>query len=150
MANTYTQLYYHIVLGVEWRRNLIAKEWKIELYKYISGIVRNENEKLLKINGVPNHVHLLLSTRGNCNLSELIRIIKCNSSKWINERKNIRGNFRWQKGYGAFSVGQSEVKRIENYIDRQEEHHARKSFRNEYREILNDNGVDYREEYIFD
>ena len=150
MANTYTQLYFHIVLGVDWRRNLIADEWKVDLYKYIAGIIIKKNEKPMITNGVADHIHILLSTKGNCNLSDLIRVIKCNSAKWINDQGFVKGKFKWQLGYGAFSVSQSQVKRVINYIKNQGNHHARKSFRKEYRELLDAYEVEYKEKYLFD
>ena len=93
MANTYTQIYFHIVFAVKGRNNIILSKWKDELYKYISGIISNKNQKLFTINGMPNHIHLLIGTKPNCNLSDLIRDIKSNSSKWINEKQFINGKF---------------------------------------------------------
>ena len=101
MANTYTQLYFHIVFAVRGRQNHISPKWKEELYKYISGVVTNKGQKLMTINGIPNHIHLLIDTKPNCNLSDLIRDIKANSSKWINEKRFINGRFMWQKGFGG-------------------------------------------------
>jgi REP element-mobilizing transposase RayT len=149
MANTYTQLYFHIVFAVKGRQNLISAEWKVELYKYISGIVANKNQKMLILNGVPNHIHLLLSMTPDCNLSDLVREIKCNSSKWINEKGFLRGRFQWQLGFGAFTVSQSGVSNVINYIKHQENHHRVKTFQEEYIEYLIDNDVDYKPEYIF-
>lgn len=92
MANTYTQLYIHVVFSVKYRRNHIHKTWQEELYKYISGVVSNHNQKLMIIGGMPDHVHILLGTRPNCNLSDLVRIIKANASKWINDKKKVNQN----------------------------------------------------------
>lgn len=150
MANTYTQLYFHIVFAVKGRRNHIAPNWKDELYKYISGIISNNNQKLFIINGMPNHIHILLGTKPNCNLSDLVRDIKANSSKWINENKFIQGKFEWQLGFGAFTVSQSGVPYVVNYIKNQEEHHRNKTFRDEYIDILKKNDVDYKNQYLFD
>ena len=99
MANTYTQLYFHIVIVVKNRTMLISKKWKENLFKYISGIITNKNQKLMIINGMPDHLHLLLGLKPDCNLSDIIRDIKSNSSKWINENKFCVGKFEWQTGF---------------------------------------------------
>ena len=116
MANTYTQLYFHIIFAVKRRENYISSEWKNELYKYITGIVSNKKQKLMIINGMPNHIHILIGTKPNCNLSDLVRDIKANSSKWINEKKFIKQRFEWQTGFGAFTISQSQIPKIVNYI----------------------------------
>ena len=149
MANTYTQLYFHIVFAVKGRENRIVSELKEELYKYISGIISNKNQKLMIINGMPNHIHLLIGTKPDCNLSDLIRDIKANSSKWINENKLVNRKFEWQLGFGGFTVSPSSVKNVIEYIKNQEIHHAKKSFRKEYIEFLTDYKIDFKPEYIF-
>lgn len=149
MANTYTQLYFHIVFAVKGRENLIAVKWKDELYKYISGIISNKNQKLMIINGMPNHIHLLIGTKPTCNLSDLVRDIKANSSKWINEKRFVKGKFEWQTGFGAFTVSQSGVNNVINYIKNQEEHHKVKTFKEEYIDFLKANEIDYNTEYVF-
>ena len=150
MANTYTQLYFHIVFAVKGRENLISEKWKEELYKYISGIIANKEQKLMIINGMPNHVHLLVSTKPSCNLSDLVRDIKANSSKWINDKNFVQGKFEWQTGFGAFTVSQSGVNAVINYIKNQEKHHSSKSFKEEYIDFLESYEVDYNSKYIFD
>lgn len=149
MANTYTQLYFHVIFAVKGRDNLISKKWKEELYKYISGIVSNKEQKLMIINGMPNHIHLLLSTKPNCNLSDLVRDIKSNSSKWINSKQFISGKFEWQTGFGAFTVSQSGVNSVIDYIKNQENHHGKKSFREEYIDFLASYEVEFNSDYIF-
>lgn len=149
MANTYTQLYFHIVFAVKGRKNRLAPQLKEELYKYISGIISNKNQKLMIINGMPNHIHLLIGTKPDCNLSDLVRDIKANSSKWINENKLVNGKFEWQLGFGAFTVSPSSVKNVIEYIKNQEMHHAKKSFREEYIEFLTVYEIDFKSEYIF-
>ncbi|NQX81143.1 MAG: IS200/IS605 family transposase [Flavobacteriaceae bacterium] len=149
MANTYTQLYFHIVFAVKGRQNKISTNWKDELYKYISGIVSNQNQKLMIINGMPNHIHLLIGTKPNCNLSDLIRDVKTNSSKWIDQRKFMNGKFEWQTGFGAFTVSQSGISNVVEYIKNQEKHHAKKTFKEEYIEFLNAYHIDFKSEYIF-
>ncbi len=149
MANTYTQLYFHIVFAVKGRSNLIAANWKDELYKYITGIITNNNQKLMIINGMPNHVHLLIGTKPTCNLSDLVRDIKANSSRWINEKRFVNGKFEWQAGFGAFTVSQSGIKNVIDYIENQEKHHQIKTFKEEYVDFLKAYDIEYKTEYIF-
>lgn len=150
MANTYTQLYFHVVFAVKGRQNLISIQWKDELYKYIAGIINNKSQKLLIINGMPDHVHLLLSSSPNFNLSTLVGEVKSNSSRWINENRYVRGKFAWQIGFGAFTVSQSQLTVVTNYIKKQEIHHKTKSFREEYIEFLEAYKIDYDDKYIFE
>lgn len=149
MANTYTQLYFHLVFAVKGRKSLIGKGWKDELYKYITGIIKNKGQKLLIINGMPDHLHLLLSTQPSCNLSDLVRDIKSNSSNWISERSFVKGKFEWQTGFGAFTVSQSGVNKVISYIKDQEIHHGSKSFIEEYKGFLKAYEIDFKPEYIF-
>lgn len=150
MANTYTQLYFHVVFAVKGRANLISTKWKEELYKYITGIVTNKNQKLIAINGMPDHIHLLIGMKPDANLSDLIRDVKANASKFINEKKFVPGKFEWQTGFGAFTLGQSQMDTIINYIRTQETHHQTKSFREEYVEFLKRYEIDFKAEYVFD
>ncbi|MGO2357075.1 IS200/IS605 family transposase [Mesonia sp.] len=149
MANTYTQLYFHIVFAVKGRNNLISINWEEELYKYITGIISNKNQKLMIVNGMPNHIHLLIGTKPNCNLSDLVRDLKANSSKWINEKRFVRGKFEWQRGFGAFTVSQSGVSNVIKYIKNQKEHHYQKTFREEYLEFLKTYEIDFDDKYVF-
>ncbi len=150
MANTYTQLYVHVVFAVKGRANLIAHGRKEELYKYISGIISHKNQKTMIINGISDHIHLLIGLKPDSNLSDLIRDIKANSSKFINEKKWIEGKFEWQTGFGAFSVGQSQIEKVVQYIQNQEEHHRKKTFREEYVDFLKAYKIDYKTDYIFE
>ena len=150
MANTYTQLYVHVVFAVKGRANLISLKWKTKLYQYITGIITNKNQKLMIINGMPDHLHLLIGLKPDCNLSDLVRDIKANSSKWINENKFLAVKFEWQTGFGAITVGQSQIQTVINYILNQEEHHRKKTFKEEYIKFLNACQIDYKTEYIFD
>jgi REP element-mobilizing transposase RayT len=136
MANTYTQLTVHVVFAVKHRENLIRKEVREELYKYIAGIVQNKNHKILSINGVQDHVHILIGLNPSLALSDLVRDIKNNSSKFINEKKWAVGKFQWQEGYGAFSYSRSQRAQLIHYIQNQELHHKKSSFREEYLEML--------------
>ncbi len=123
MANTYSQLYIQIVFAVKGRQNLISKNNKDEIYKYITGIITNQKQKLIAINGMPDHIHILVGIKPDISLSDLVRDIKSSSSKFINEQKWINGKFEWQTGFGAFSYGHSQLTNIIKYIENQEEHH---------------------------
>jgi len=150
MADTYSQLYFHIVFAVKKRALLIDQSWKDDLYKYITGIISNKSQKLMIINGMPDHVHMLISTKPDCNLSDLVRDIKSNSTKWINETGLIKSKFSWQNGFGAFTVSQSQLNKVIRYIENQEQHHSSKSFKEEYVDFLKAYQIDYDEEYIFE
>lgn len=150
MANTYTQIYIHIVFSVHVRQNLIKREWKVRLHKYITGIVKNEKQKLIVINSMPDHIHLLIGIKPDVSVSDLVRVIKSNSSKFINEQRLTRGRFGWQEGFGAFSYSHSQLDTVIKYILNQEQHHTRKTFRQEYLEILKKFAVDYNEKYVFE
>lgn len=150
MANTYTQLYIHIVFAVKGRQNLIHQTWKDELCKYICGIVNNNKQKVYAIGGMPDHIHLLVSISPTISVSDLVREIKANSSKWINEKKFTPGKFQWQEGFGAFSYAQSQVSAIVHYINNQEQHHHKKTFREEYVELLEKFNLEYDKQYLFD
>lgn len=149
MANTYSQIHLHFVFAVKYRAGIIDKSWKNELYKYISGIISNNNHKLLAINGVSDHVHILVGMRPMQSVSDLLQDIKGGSSKWINEQKLVKGKFEWQEGYGVFSYGKSQVKDVIKYIENQEEHHRKHTFRSEYTEFLKKFEVEYDEKFIF-
>lgn len=149
VANTYTQIHIHAVFSVQNRECVIGNQWKEELYKYISGIIRNNNHKVLAINGMPDHIHILFGMRLSQSLSDLLQDIKGSSSKWINDRKFVRGKFSWQEGYSAFSYGKSQLPQVIYYIEKQEEHHRKKTFMEEYKEFLDAFGVEYDGRYIF-
>ena len=150
MADTYTQLYFHIVFAVQKHARMIDKSWKDDLYKYITGIISNKSQKLMIINGMPDHVHILISTKPDCNLSDLVRDIKSNSTKWINENRLIKSKFAWQNGFGAFTVSQSQLKKVIRYIENQKQHHRSKSFKEEYVDFLKAYQIDYNEQFIFE
>lgn len=149
MANTFTQIHLHLVFGVQNRASLISPEWEARLYKYITGIIQNNGHKLLIINGMPDHIHILIGMRPTQSLSELMQDIKGNSSKWINENKLVKGKFSWQQGYGAFSYDKSQIPKLINYINTQKNHHKKVSFIEEYKRVLDDFGVSFDEKYIF-
>jgi REP element-mobilizing transposase RayT len=149
MANTYTQIHIQFVFAVKYREGLIHLSFKDELYQYITGIIKNHHHKLLAINGMPNHLHILVGMRPTQSISDLMQDIKGSSSKWINEKKFLKVKFEWQEGYGAFSYSKSQVNSVINYIKNQEQHHATKSFRQEYLEFLELFEVVYDERFIF-
>jgi putative transposase len=149
MANTYTQIHIQAVFSVQNRECIILKSWKDELFKYITGIVQNNNHRLLAINGMPDHVHLLFGLRPAQSLSDLMQDIKGSSSKWINEKRFVRGKFSWQEGYGAFSYSKAELPNVLSYIDNQQIHHRKKTFTEEYLEMLKEFEIEYDERYVF-
>ena len=149
MANTYTQIQIHAVYAVKHRHALIQKKWQTELHKYTTGIITNQGHKLLAINSVQDHLHLLIGMRPVQSLSDLMEEVKRSSSKWINEKQLASHHFNWQAGFGAFSVGSSSIPVVVNYIMNQEEHHRKKTFREEYLELLKEYDINFDERYIF-
>jgi putative transposase len=149
MANTYTQIYIHIVFAVQGRQNFLKTENKEEVQKYITGIIRNKKQKLICINIMPDHVHILLGIKPNIAISDIVRDIKNNSSSFINEKKLVRGKFNWQEGFGAFSYGHSQINAVVKYIQEQEKHHLKKTFREEYLALLKKFDVKYDERYLY-
>src|SRR5262245_11223719 len=147
MANTYTQLYIQVVFAVEDRQSLIAPEHNDELQKYITGIVSAQKHKLIAINNVPDHLHLLIGLRPVAALSDLVRDIKTGSSKFINEKHWVMGRFSWQEGFGAFSYSRSQLDDVIRYIQNQQKHHAKQSFLDEYKALLEKFGVEYDGRY---
>lgn len=149
MANTYTQIYIQVVFAVEGRQCLIKPDKKEELQKYISGIINRQKQKPLAIHCMPDHTHILIGLKPDIALSNLVRDIKTGSSNHINENKWISGRFSWQEGFGAFSYSHSQLTDVIRYIQNQERHHARKSFREEYLSLLEKFEVPHDERYIF-
>ena len=149
MANTYTQIHLQIVFAVKYRDCVIHYSWKNELYKYITGIVKTNNHKMISINGMPDHIHILIGMRPVQSVSQLLQDIKGSSSKWVNDKNFLKRKFEWQEGYGAFSYTKAELKNVINYIENQEEHHKKKNFRDEYIDLLEKFNVEYDEKYIF-
>ncbi len=147
--NTYTQIHIQIIFAVKFRDSQIKSEWKEELYKYITAIIQNKKHKLLAINGMYDHIHILIGMRPVQSLSDLVEEVKSNSSRWINEKKFLSSRFEWQDSFGAFSYGKSQIDSVVRYIHNQEKHHAKKSFIQEYVEFLEAFGVEYEEKYVF-
>jgi len=150
MANTYTQLYVQIIFSPLGRQNLINNRIKNDIYKYIVGIIKKKNQKPMIINGMPDHVHIFLGFSPDIAISDLVRDIKSNSTNFINDNKLIPGKFSWQRGFGAFTYSKSQVSRVVRYIKNQEEHHRRKTFKEEYLELLEKFSVEYKKQYLFE
>ncbi|HWW01898.1 MAG TPA: IS200/IS605 family transposase [Candidatus Acidoferrum sp.] len=150
MANTFSQIYIQAVFAPEGRQNLIRRENKEELHRYITGIITGQGQKLLAIHCMPDHTHVLIGLRPAMALSDLMEEVKAHSSGFINEKKWVPGRFNWQAGYGAFSYGHSQLTSIIQYIRNQETHHAKKSFRDEYLQFLKNFDVAYDPKYLFD
>ncbi len=149
MANTYTQVHIHFVFVTKYRASLINSNWENDLYKYITGIVQSNKHKMIVINGMPDHVHLLVGFRPTQSMSDFMQDVKAGSSKWINDNKFCKGRFEWQAGYGAFSYAKSQLPNVIRYIENQKVHHAKKTFMEEYKLFLDKFEVEYEDKYIF-
>jgi len=150
MAGTFSQIYIQIVFAVRGRQNLIHNTWKSELYQYMAGIIKAKGHKPIIVNGMPDHIHVFVGLKPSMSISDLVRDIKNNSSKFINERQFLKGKFAWQEGYGAFSYSHSQVKNVYNYILNQEEHHKKENFQAEYLNFLQHFKVQYDDKYLFE
>jgi putative transposase len=150
MAGTYTQIYIQYVFAVKGRENLLQKPWREEVFQYIAGVIKGKNQKSIIVNGVADHVHLFVGIKPSISVSDLIRDIKNNSSKFINERGFLNQQFSWQEGYGAFSYGHSQIDAVYQYILNQEEHHRKKTFQEEYLDFLKHFSIEYNERFLFD
>ena len=150
MANTFSQIYLHFVFAVKGRQNLIPKVNKEELHKYISGLVKNRNAKLIAINSMPDHVHLFVGFKPVISISDFIKEIKVESNEFINSKKWVAGKFSLQEGYGVFSYSHSHIDNVYKYILNQENHHRKKTFKEEYLEMLEKFKITYDEHYLFE
>lgn len=149
MAGTFSQIYIQIVFPVINRSNLIQPEWEERLYQYITGIVKQKEQKMLAINGMPDHIHILIGMRPSCCLSDLVREIKKASNQFINDNKLSKIKFYWQDGFGAFSYGHSQLDSVIAYIRNQKQHHKKRSYRDEYIEFLDKFKIVYDERFLF-
>ena len=149
MANTYSQIYLQVVFAVEGRQNLIQKRNKQELHKYITGIVTERGQKLLAVHCMPDHTHVLIGLKPSVALSDVVRDVKNASTNFVNRNRWVAGRFSWQEGFGAFSYGHSQLTGIINYIKDQEQHHASRTFRQEYIQFLKKYEIDHDEKFIF-
>lgn len=149
MANTYNQIYIHIVFAVKYRDAVIDKSWRQELYQYIIGVIEHRGHKVYAIGGMSDHIHILVSLSPKQAISELVLEVKRASSLWIKEKKFVRCQFAWQEGFGAFSYGKSQIEQVVNYIQNQEIHHAKRNFRDEYVAFLKLFGIKFDDKYLF-
>ena len=149
MPNTYTQTYIMLVFAVSGRNNYISESYEIEIHKYLAGILKNQTQKFICINGTSDHIHALVSIKPDKSISDLVRGVKSNSSKWINDKQMFIGKFHWQTGFGAFSYSHSQLPDVIKYIENQKEHHKKISFKEEYKKLLEHFGIEYDDRYIF-
>ncbi|SRR6056297_2419076 len=150
VPGTFSQVYVQIVFAVKGRQNLIKPRWRKDLFKYISGIITNKGQKSIIVNGVSDHVHAFVGLKPSMSVSDLARDIKNNSSNYINNNKWIKGKFLWQEGYGAFSYSHSQIEQVYDYILKQEQHHYKRTFKEEYLEFLNKFEIEFKEKYLFE
>lgn len=150
MPGTFSQIYIQVVFAVQNRESLIHAAWEEELYKYISGIVRNKEQKMLAINGMPDHIHFFIGMKPSCCLSDLVREIKKSSNNFITEKRFTKFKFNWQEGYGAFSYSHSQIDSVIKYIMNQKEHHKKQTFREEYIDFLKKYEIEFKDEYLFE
>jgi REP element-mobilizing transposase RayT len=150
MSDTYSQIYIQTVFAVKNRNALINSNWEERLYQYITGIVQNNGQKMLSINGMPDHIHFLIGMKPTCCLSDLVREIKKSTNTFIKENKFSPCPFNWQEGYGVFSYSHSQLNNVIGYIKNQKEHHQKKTFKEEYLEFLLNFNIEFKNEYLFD
>jgi REP element-mobilizing transposase RayT len=149
MPETYIKIYIHVVFAVYKRQPLISNQWSNQLFAYINGIIENNNHKLISINGMPDHVHLLISISPEQSISDLLRDIKTNSTLWINRNQRQDIKFTWQRGYSAFAVSFNDINRVRDYIENQQEHHRVKTYKEEVIHFLNENNISFDLQYLF-
>lgn len=150
MANTYTQLNVQTVFAVKGRDNILSSNFRNQLFEYIAGILRNNKQYPLAINGCKDHVHIFFELNPNTSLSDVLELVKSNSSRWINSNHFLKGRFEWQRGYSGFTYSKSQRNNVIQYIMNQENHHKSQTFREEYLEILRKFDMEYDERYIFE
>ena len=149
-SGTFSQIYIQLVLVVKNRKTFLKKEWREEVFKYMSGIVSAKGQKSIIINGVEDHVHLFVGLKPSMRISDLVRDIKNNTTNFINSKKFLDSKFSWQIGYAAFSYSHSHIDHVYHYILKQEEHHKKKTFKQEYMKILEKFNIEFKEEYLFE
>jgi REP element-mobilizing transposase RayT len=150
MAGTFSQVYIQYVFAVKGRENLIRPAFETEVYKYIAGIITGKDQKPLAVNGMPDHIHVLVGLRPAMKISDLIRDIKNNSSNFINDKGWLKQKFSWQEGYGVFSYSESNYGKVIDYIKNQKEHHQKRNFREEYLLLLKRFNIPFEEKYLFE
>jgi len=150
MPGTFSQIYIQIVFAVKGRQNLIHDSWKNDLHKYIAGIIKGKNQEPIIVNGMPHHIHAFVGLRPAMAIADLARDIKNNSSNFINDHQFVKGKFAWQEGYGAFSYSHSHIGNVYDYVLNQEKHHKKKTFKEEYIDLLRKFEIEHDEKYLFD
>jgi len=148
--STFSQIYIQIIFAVKNRNALIDSTWEERLYQYITGIVQNKEQKMLAINGIPNHIHFFIGMKPSCCISDLVREVKKSSNDFINENKFSKHKFYWQEGFGAFSYSHSQIDAVVKYVLNQKEHHKKQTFKDEYIQFLQNFNIKYDEKYLFD
>jgi putative transposase len=146
--STYTQIYYHVIFSTKDRRPVLKKDRREELFRYLWGVIKNHHCHLYRLNGVDDHVHMLLSLHPTVNLADLMKNLKTGSSKWIKEKDVFPGFSGWQDGYGAFTLAISDKDAVIEYIKGQVEHHEKFSFQDEFRKILEEAGIKFDPKYL--
>ena len=150
MAGTFSQIYIQLVFAVKGRESVLHEDWREDLFKYMAAIIKGKEQKSIIVNGMADHVHAFVGLRPAMPIADLVRDLKNNSSKYINDRKLVKGRFVWQEGYGAFSYGQSQVEAVYQYILHQKEHHRKRTFKEEYIGFMQKFQIEYDERYLFD
>ena len=150
MGNTYVQAYFHLVFAVRNRKALIGASWKVELEKYITGIVQNNGHKLIAVGTMPDHIHIFIGYNLNQTIPDLVNDIKTSSNHWIKLKRFSNFKFDWQQGYGAFTHSHSQIDVVTKYVLNQENHHRKTTFKEEYIEMLKKFQVVYKDKYLFD
>ncbi len=150
MASTHHGILIHVVFSTKQRFKLLHQNWRDELYATMGGIAKEHKSVLLRSGGIEDHVHLLLKIHPSFAIADTVKLVKGNSSRWINKNHRVSARFEWQRGYGAFSVSESMSDMVKNYIDNQEKHHQRQSFEDEYFAILRKHRIEFDERYVFD
>lgn len=150
MANTYSQIYVQIVFAVKYRKALLDKAWRSQVFGVMGNLINETNCKTIIVNGVEDHVHCFVGLKPAISVSELMKIVKAKSSKYINDHSLTRERFEWQTGFGVFSYSQIDIERVFKYIQNQEEHHRSKKFKEEYLELLKEYQIEYDEQYLFE
>ncbi len=150
MGNTYVKAYFHLVFAVQNRQALIQKQWKNNLEKYITGVIQNHHHKLIAIGSMPDHLHIFIGYNLNQTIPDLVEDIKTSSNQWIKRERLSYNKFNWQKGYGAFTHSHSQLDDVAKYVLNQERHHYKKTFEEEYLEMLEKFEISYKTQYLFD
>lgn len=150
MPGTFSQIYIQIVFAVKGRQNFLLPSFEQEVYKYMAGIIKGKDQKPLAINGMPDHIHILVGLKPVMRISDIVREIKNNSTNFINGKSWLKQKFSWQEGYGVFSYSQSNFSNVIDYIKNQKKHHEKFSFKREYLSLLKKFEIAFEEKYLFE